>query len=582
VWAQLVDTPGLDSAAGWEVDVEDLDEKLERWLPVVHAGSLVAAFVVIVMIGRRQWFGGDEWDFFTRFDLAHHPLDVFRPHNEHLSFIPLLVFKAMFATIKLRSYAPYVAFLAFLHVLTAHLLWRLARRVGADPLVSTALVVVFLFLGAGWFNIIFAFQAGFVGSTALGLATLLVLDVDGPLSPRRVLAVWMLSLGSILFSGLGATFTAIAGLFVLLRRGPRVAAVVVALPAAFYSGWFLVVGRHHVTAFGLVGKTTYLQLPDFAWTGLTTALERATGFTGAGAVLVLALAAYLLRNRLWNDRRGALAVALAGGSVIFFLVAGSGRLVFGPTYAAQSRYIYEGTAILLVPAALALTSATARSVVSRLVIVSVLALVAARGAYELKVEGTQREQVASSEKARILAVGRLLRDAAPVIVPGTTTVQPFDLDVNGVRKLVAEKALPLAEAPGDQDPATFAARLQLEVRFAPSSGQQAPLDAPVLSAVGVNARDVGAGCQQVEAAGSSRIRLAADKPMALSLTSATGGVIQASLESVADPGAVSKAAELSLPARRSMVLSAHAPGTVLVLTLPAGSVAVCGARLPTS
>ena len=49
-------------------------------------------------------------------------------------------------------------------------------RCGADGWVATAFAAVFLVLGAGYENLIWAFQIGFVTSTVCGLGLLILAD----------------------------------------------------------------------------------------------------------------------------------------------------------------------------------------------------------------------------------------------------------------------------------------------------------------------------------------------------------------------------------------------------------------------
>ena len=56
------------------------------------------------------------------------------------------------------------------------------RRAGVGPWIATATASMSLLLaGAAWADIVWAFQVGFVGSLACGLAHLLLADHDGPL-----------------------------------------------------------------------------------------------------------------------------------------------------------------------------------------------------------------------------------------------------------------------------------------------------------------------------------------------------------------------------------------------------------------
>src|SRR5436309_2893254 len=89
-----------------------------------HLLSLVGGFVVLLHANRGQWFWGDEWAF-----LAHRRValagehGLWAPHSEHWSTLPILIYRALFATVGLRTYVPYVVVLVLLHLAVAHALW---------------------------------------------------------------------------------------------------------------------------------------------------------------------------------------------------------------------------------------------------------------------------------------------------------------------------------------------------------------------------------------------------------------------------------------------------------------------------
>ena len=106
---------------------------------------------------------------------------------------------------------------------------------GVDLPLATALSVVFVLLGAGYENLLWAFQIGFIGSVAFGLGVLLLVNHDGRWGWRDV-AGWFLSLAGLMFSGISVTMVTVAGLTVLMRRGVRQAALTVAVPGSRLPG----------------------------------------------------------------------------------------------------------------------------------------------------------------------------------------------------------------------------------------------------------------------------------------------------------------------------------------------------------
>src|SRR3954453_6450449 len=88
-------------------------------LPVVLLGVFsLAAFVLILVLGGHGTFFFDEWDFVLGRQ-GPSPAGFLRPHNEHISVVPVLVYKAFFETVGLAHHWPYLAVLALMHVAVA-------------------------------------------------------------------------------------------------------------------------------------------------------------------------------------------------------------------------------------------------------------------------------------------------------------------------------------------------------------------------------------------------------------------------------------------------------------------------------
>ena len=104
------------------------------------------------------------------------------PHNEHLSLVPVLVYKLLFSTVGTDSYVPYRVAGLLLHCGVAALLFAYARRRVGELLALGAAAIV-LFLGTAWPDVLWPFQIGFLGSLAAGIGALLALDRED--TPRR-------------------------------------------------------------------------------------------------------------------------------------------------------------------------------------------------------------------------------------------------------------------------------------------------------------------------------------------------------------------------------------------------------------
>ena len=111
--------------------------------------------------------------------------DLLRPHNNvQWSTLPILVYRLMWTLFGLRSYVPYQVVLIALHLTAAVLLRTAMRRAGVGPWIATAAASLFVLFGAGYQNIVWAFQIGFVGSLVFELTQLLLADHDGPIDRR--------------------------------------------------------------------------------------------------------------------------------------------------------------------------------------------------------------------------------------------------------------------------------------------------------------------------------------------------------------------------------------------------------------
>ena len=108
---------------------------------------------------------------------------------------------------------------------------------------SAALLLV---LGAGWENLLWAFQIQFVGSVACGLGTLLALQ--GERRRRNLLIAAVLLTASLMFSGVGLFFGVAAGVQLALTPGRRRDLLWFAPTAVALAAWFLAFGRDYEPA----------------------------------------------------------------------------------------------------------------------------------------------------------------------------------------------------------------------------------------------------------------------------------------------------------------------------------------------
>lgn len=545
---------------------------LPRPALAAHVASLGVAAAGLMYLTRHVWFFADDWEFLARRRVS--PVGIWVPHNEHWSTIPLLVYRALYAAVGLRTYVPYLAVLVGLHLVATHLLWRWMRRCGADDRTATALAAMFLLIGAAWECLVYPFAMNFSGAVVFGLAALLAADHDGRPGRRDLLAV-ALAILALAWSGVAITMVAVVGIAVLLRRGIRDAALVVAPPALVYAVWFVAVG-HTQASTTPATATQLLQAPAFVWTGLTHDVEAITGLAGAGPVLLIGLLVVLLRHPDRVRGRRAAAAAAALGAVVFMIVAAVGRVALGIDAAGVSRYVYVVGALLLIPCGAVLTRLGRSSVAASVVVLALIGGATLQGAGQLVTATRARVAALTPPEHQILAAARLVQTGAPLLAGPSARPEPvysFDMDLAALRLLVAEDAF--GDVPEQPALSRLAAALQLQV-VAGARPAAGVADGPAPRVVGVAGATAGPGCIRLTGSGPVTLRLRFGAPAAVSLTPGAGGSLEVTLATAAAPSVLSAPRSFPLSAGRATWLSVAAADADPVLTLPAGDDLVCG------
>jgi hypothetical protein len=572
----------------------------------VHALTLVAALAVLIAANRHQWFAGDEWDFLARRGLHGAAAGLFTPHNEHWSTAPILVYRLLYSLFGLRSYLPYVVVLLAMHLALAHVLWRLMLRAGTDPFVATALGAVFAVLGAGTENLVWAFQIGFVGSVLLGMVAILLLDHDGPLDALDAAAGAVLVV-SLTFSGLSLTMVAVAGLAVLLRRGPTKAALTVAAPAAVYLLWLALAGRHSL-ATANTGLTTLLGFTGFVWAGLTNAFERSVGLAGAGPVVVLALAVWLLRRSGRASTEATPAYACAMGAVLLFTLIAIGRSSLGADQPAAPRYVYACMALALPAVGLALSdlaltagAATDGAVTDgapgdgapsdgapgrrarMIAVLAFLALVLLNNLALLREDARRDADLEIVLRRRVLAAAEVVGSSGATDVALRQFTSLPDLTVGALRRMVGESKLPAPTGVTAED--RLAAETFLQVDVGPGTPGSPPPVTSGLAAVGNAGVEPGPeSCVKITPQAGERaevlltpLGVGSEGPVSVSVASADGGELELFLRTTGAEPVTGPPRTVAVVAGQAVRLDDRVPGTSLVLhTPPTGVTELCG------
>jgi hypothetical protein len=303
------------------------------------AALVLLALVHLYRKANGQTFYYDEWDFVLD-RRSWGPAAFLEPHNEHLSAVPVLIYKLLMATVGIRAHDPYLVVLLLLHALCAVLVWEVVRHRVGDWLALCAAALV-LFLGSAYFDIVWAFQIGFLGSVAAGLGVVLALQRRDRSGDVLACVLLLIAVGS---SSLGIPILGGALLFLLLHPDRRARLWVWAIPLGLYLVWYVGYGK---------SATKRENLTDAPAYAIEMIAAGAGGVFNQGQDLgrVLAvLGAYLLISRVARAGRASLTlIAVTATGLAFWLLTGIARADIGEPNA--SRYIYPSAVVMLLIAA---------------------------------------------------------------------------------------------------------------------------------------------------------------------------------------------------------------------------------------
>ena len=307
---------------------------------LVVAGAL-AGCAALLWLTRTYTFYFDEWTFITTAP-DWTLITYFEPHNEHPAILFQLVYAALLNTVGLRSYTPYMAVLLLAHFANVALLFELVRRRVGD-LIGIAVAALLLVLGAGWEELLWAFQMAWLASVSLGLGALLVLQT------RRSPALAALLLtASLAFSGIGVPFAAAATVLLALDPSRRRELLWLAPLGVAVLVWYIGFGRFGTHPNPQPTAANLLIDPLYSAWGMGQSVAGVIGEAGwwGPPLLVAAIAAIGWR---WM-RHGAdpFAIGVAAALVAFYLVAGLTRAQLGYQQSGASRYVYVGAVLWLI------------------------------------------------------------------------------------------------------------------------------------------------------------------------------------------------------------------------------------------
>lgn len=244
--------------------------------------------------------------------------DFLDPHNEHISVIPVAIFKLFLSVFGMSSPLPLQIFSVVMFLICVLVVFFYLKPLVGEPL-ALAGCAVLLFLGAAWEDLLWIFQLGFSISLASGVGALIMLRRQDRRGDRLAC---LLLLISVLSTSLGIPFLVGATVDLLLRRERFWRRIwLVAVPAAVFGLWWL--GWGHNTSNGL-SVDNAINSPKYVFeafrlsAGVLTGAFQIDGSRGVylmrllGVAVILVVGIWLYRQRrLPRPFLVAAAVALA-------------------------------------------------------------------------------------------------------------------------------------------------------------------------------------------------------------------------------------------------------------------------------
>ncbi len=333
-------TPGVSAMA--LLDRRSLARR--AWHPsVLHYVTLAVSFALILIIGRDQWFFGDDWAILV----PRADGNILVPHVGHWTLAPSLVFQLLRNWLGLGSYLPFLMLAVIAHLAVAHLVWRILGRVGVNRWLATLLSLFVMLLGGASENIFWAFQFGFMGAIALGLMVLILFDR----ARLNVPLIVVLSVLAPTFSGTAIPVLAAAAIVGLIRHGWWKTVLLLLPTTISYGTWYVLVARSYPSP--PAGITSIRDVAFFLLYGgamYAAGLGRSLPWIGLGVIPAVTTAWWFFATIRRGLKSAAVAVyALVIGSVVFIALTSYSRMSFGISGATAERYAYL-TIVLLLPA----------------------------------------------------------------------------------------------------------------------------------------------------------------------------------------------------------------------------------------
>ena len=294
---------------------------------------LAATFFTYMRLTSGYFFWADDWQLARR---GHSLGDFFRPYNEHLTIVPIAIYRVVFAVFGFHTYVPLrFVVVASVCAISLAMYWLARARIGA---VLAAALAIWLLWSPGFT----LFPATF--NHYLALAATIVCAIQLMSTGRRADVTLGIALTfALCTSGVGVAAAVGCLAHAAVSRSSLRRFVVLAIPSALWAVWWLARGRTRTAG---VVRPTGREMVDATFKGIWHSFE---SLAAGNRVFAAALVVLFIVNLLWCLSRGARAAAnsIAWTAALIFWWAG---LAYnrGPLVTLDAfRYAYVGGILIV-------------------------------------------------------------------------------------------------------------------------------------------------------------------------------------------------------------------------------------------
>ena len=311
----------------------------------------IISFALSLWINRHTWFIGDDFAILTdRYFAAsdgNWSQALLLPHNDHLVALPILVFIGLGNVFGLDNHLVYMLPAIFMHIAILLAVAIILKKRCSSTLTALSAVCCVAFMSAGFEVLMMATNMAHVAPIFLGLYQLILVDHDGDISKRDIVAT-LLGVIAVICAGTSIPLIVMIALFLVLQRQYKRAVLIAVPPAALWLMWFVEYGTlNH----GVKGDTQYTtfnkteQIAQYVIKGLQGSLEAISHIGGSSTFLIIFCFLGLYKKSI-KSKTILMPFCMAVGSVMFYFITGFSRVTFGSPV--SSRYVYLG-AIFIIP-----------------------------------------------------------------------------------------------------------------------------------------------------------------------------------------------------------------------------------------